>query len=272
MSQKQVHIRELAAWGFDDYEFRAGTYDRTKPSQAAHLVARRTPFQQPTAVLAQESAQWRDTLLQRATRPDLLDEMTGLTWSLGIVDLRSLLAFQRRLSFNPAFPHPPAPEAQDWPALLDFSFGPVKPVHFDRIQGTEPHTLVLQSTNPNLHLRTTVDAASPLSVHAGGPFFEVASYRDRWFLRDGYHRAYTLLQAGVFEVPAVIVHANTIEELGATKPWFFSEDVLFSETPPLVLDFLNDELVLEYNRPPLIKTLRITMEETLTPATSGDQS
>jgi len=73
-------------------------------------------------------------------------------------------------------------------------------------------------------------------------------------------------------VPAVIVRANTIEELGPTKPWFFSEELLFSETPPLVLDFLNDELVLEYNRPALIKTLRITMEETLSPATSGDQS
>jgi hypothetical protein len=272
MSHKQVHVRELAAWGLDVYEFRAGTFDHTKPSQAEHLVAQRASFQQSTVVLTQESAQLRDALLEHATRPDLLDEMTGLTWSLGVVDLRPLLAFQRRLSFNPEFPHPPAPAAKDWTALLDFSFGPAKPVLFDRLQDTAAHTLVLQSTNPNLHLRTMIDAAFPLSVHAGGPFFEVASYRDRWFLRDGYHRAYTLLQAGVFEVPAVIVHANTIEELGPTKPWFFSEEVLFSETPPLVLDFLNDELVLEYNRPALIKTLRITMEETLSPATSGDQS
>jgi hypothetical protein len=89
--------------------------------------------------------------------------------------------------------------------------------------------------------------------------------RGRWFLRDGYHRAYSLLQAGVYEVPAIIVQARTIEELGATHPWFFPEEILFSETPPRVCDFLDDDLVFEYNRPPLIKTLRITMEETLAP-------
>lgn len=127
-------------------------------------------------------------------------------------------------------------------------------------------TFVLRSSNPNLHFRTTGDAAAPLSIHAGGPFFEVACFRDRWFLRDGYHRAYNLFQAGVFEIPAVIVQARTIEELGATQPWFFSEDILFSEAPPYVSDFLSDDLIIEYDRPPLLKTLRITMEEILAPA------
>jgi hypothetical protein len=60
----------------------------------------------------------------------------------------------------------------------------------------------------------------------------------------------------------VIVHARTLQELGAVRPWFFSEEVLFSPTPPRVVDFLDDALVLEYDRSPLIKTLRITMEET----------
>jgi hypothetical protein len=36
-------------------------------------------------------------------------------------------------------------------------------------------------------------------------------------------------------------------------------------SPPRVTDFLDDALILEYDRPPLIKTLRVTMEETLSP-------
>ena len=36
--------------------------------------------------------------------PDLHAEMMGLDWSLGVVDLRRLLAFQRRLSFNSTLP------------------------------------------------------------------------------------------------------------------------------------------------------------------------
>jgi hypothetical protein len=93
----------------------------------------------------------------------------------------------------------------------------------------------------------------------------VAKYRDRWFLRDGYHRAYDLLRANIFRIPAVIVYARTLEELGATQPWFFNEETLFSTTPPLVVDFLDDALVLEYSRPLLIKTVSVTVEESLAP-------
>jgi hypothetical protein len=132
--------------------------------------------------------------------------------------------------------------------------------------------VLLRSGNPNLQLRISDDASSPIAVHAGSPFFEVAQYRERWFLRDGYHRAYSLLQAGVFRVPAVIVQARTLEELGAMRPWFFPEEVLFSPTPPRVTDFLDDELVLEYDRIPLIKTLRVAVEEAFVPAVSSGEN
>ena len=68
-------------------------------------------------------------------------------------------------------------------------------------------------------------------------------------------------------IPAVIVHAKTMEELGATRPSFFNEDILFSATPLRVVDFLDDALVLEYNRPLLIKTVSVTIEESLAPPT-----
>jgi hypothetical protein len=212
-------------------------------------------------------------LAPQAERADLLAEMSGLSWSLGVVDLRSLLAFQRRLSFHPELPAISVPPARDWSALLDLSFGPAKPIECEMAHDRPNGTFVLRSSNPNLHFRITSDPASPLSIHAGGPFFEVARFRGRWFLRDGYHRAYALLKAGVFEMPAVIVYAKTIEELGAIQPWFFTEEILFSESPPRVVDFLEDDFVLEYDRPSLIRTLRITLEETLTHSTStGDQS
>jgi hypothetical protein len=36
---------------------------------------------------------------------------------------------------------------------------------------------------------------------------------------------------------------------------------LLSAAPPWVIDFLDDALVIEYNRSPLLKTLRIAVEE-----------
>jgi hypothetical protein len=40
--------------------------------------------------------------------------------------------------------------------------------------------------------------------------------------------------------------------------------VLLSAAPPRVIDFLDGALVIEYHRSPLVKTLRITVEETYT--------
>ena len=273
MSHNLVSIRELAGWNFDTYAYRPEALTPERVLQATNVIAQRSSFEQSSVVLAPETAKLRELFASYENRPDLLAEMSGLSWSLGIVDLRSLIAFQRRLAFSTEIAQPSIPPASDWPALMTLSFGSPKLVECDFVHDRASETLIFRSANPNLHLRVTNDPVHPLAVHAGGPFFEVAHFRNRWFLRDGYHRAYALLKAKVFEVPAVIVEAKTIEELGANQPWFFSEEILFSNAPPYVADFLNDDLVLEYDRPALIKTLRIKMEETLTPATStGEQS
>jgi hypothetical protein len=90
-------------------------------------------------------------------------------------------------------------------------------------------------------------------------------------LRDGYHRAYRLLQAGVHRIPAVVIYARTIKELGATEPWFFSKEQLFSDRPPRVVDFLDENLVLSYERTALRKVIRIRVEESLEPFDETDE-
>jgi hypothetical protein len=272
MSHNLVSIRELTGWGFDGYDYRPDTLELAKGLRASNIIAQRSPFEQSNIVQVSKTEQLSEMFVPFAERLDLLAEMSGLSWSLGVVDLRPLIAFQRRLAFTARMAQPAIPVANDWLALLKLSFGSPKRLEYEAIHDRSTETFILRSDNPNLHLRITNDPAHPLSVHGGGPFFEVARFRNRWFLRDGYHRAYALLQAQVFEVPAVIVEAATIEDLGANQPWFFPEEVLFSNTPPRVVDFLDEALILEYDRPPLIKTLRIKMDETLKPATlTGEQ-
>jgi hypothetical protein len=272
MSRNLLRIRELTGWGLDNYEYRPAVLEQTELSRATDIVGLRSPFEQSNVVLTSETEQLHEAFSTCAKRPDLLYEMSGLSWSIGVVDLRSLIAFQRRLAFPAQTVQSSMPIEGDWPALLALSFGSPKSIKCEIIHDCSNQTVVLRSDNPDLHFRITNDPSSPLSVHGGGPFFEVACFRDRWFLRDGYHRAYSLLRDQVFQVPAVIVEAATIEELGANQPWFFSEEVLFSDAPPRIIDFLNDDLVLEYERPALIKTLRITIEESLKPTTfTGEQ-
>jgi hypothetical protein len=75
----------------------------------------------------------------------------------------------------------------------------------------------------------------------------------------------------VHRIPAVVIYARTIEELGATEPWFFGESQLFSERPPQVTDFLEDDLVLRYERVALRKVIRIRIEESLQPFDERDE-
>ena len=261
MSRAKLRVRELAAWGFDQDEYRPASYCGD-PDSAQALVSRRTPYEAKSAAVEFSACGLRDRFAEQGLRHDLRLEMAGLDWFLGVVDLSLLLAFQRRIILDSEGQEVPAPPADNWEALMDFCFAKPAPVLCDAVRGDA--FILLRSTNPNLHFRITGDRSLPIAIHAGSPFFEVAQYRDRWFLRDGYHRAFRCLRAGVCHLPAVIVRARTLEELGAVSPWVFSEEVLFSALPPRVIDFLNDALVIEYHRSPLIKTVRITVEETYT--------
>jgi hypothetical protein len=246
-----MRIRELAAWGLDDDCYRPEAF-RGDVELACQLLADRTAYREVSAFVSPAT----DLLREQHRRIDLQTEMTGLDWSLGIVDLRQLLAFQRRVILSEPCS---VPAADDWKGLIDLCFAQPKPVVCDAVQNGA--SVLLRSENPNMQFHFTGDLSRPIAIHTGSPFFEVAQYRNRWFLRDGYHRAYHCLAAGVVHLPSVIVHARTIGEVGAVHPWFFPEDVLFSDKPPRVHDFLEDALVLEYNRSPLSKTLRITVEE-----------
>jgi hypothetical protein len=261
---KRVPIIELVGWELDEYEYRPPIVEE-RLTDARMLVERRSTIIETDPVLSSGTGGLKHLLEYHSRRADLLEEMAGLVWTMGIVDITLLIAFQRRLFFPSDIATLPAPAADDWAALVAHSFGPTKSPEFYSSHEKSKGTITLRSANPNLHFRTTSDPRYPLTVHTGSPFFEVGSLYGRWFLRDGYHRAFALLQAGVRHVPAVIVHATSIEELGANQPWFFPEKILFSSTPPLVADFLDSELTIEYDRPSFIKTLRLTIEDDLAP-------
>jgi hypothetical protein len=277
LSPARVEIYELIAWDLDDYTYRdsATQVGREEPAakiaSAQQRLAERECHEDWPALLAEESESVRRLLTPLAGRPDLHEELNGLDWTLGVVDLRRLLAFQRRLVFDPRHYPLPIPAGGDWAALTSLALGSRRSTNHHVVSKqnlVDGFEMKLSSSNPDLQARvrpTNADDSPPFLLFGGSPFFEVAEFRGRWFLRDGYHRAYRLLQTGVHRVPAVVIYARTIEEVGATGPWFFSEGHLFSDRPPRVIDFLDEIMVLRYERPVLRKVIRIRVEESLEP-------
>lgn len=274
-----VTIHELIAWELDDYSHRNAGSDLSESAFAKRLADARSLLAQrncdePGSALVDydEDAEIKRLLVAHAERPDLHQEYEGLDWALGVVDLHCLLAFQRRLVFDLDLQQLQPPQQEDWSALFSLSLGTARDTNYSMTiykRDESCSEFRLHSNNPDLQLRqapSSKEGGLPFALYGGSPFFEVAEFRGKWFLRDGYHRAYRLLQAGVHHVPAVMIRARTLEEVGATRPWFFEEHQLFSGRPPRVTDFLDDDLVLSYNRRRFVKTIRISIEETLDPA------
>jgi hypothetical protein len=278
LNPAKVTVTELIAWGLDDYPYRDSAMSDKRAEIAKHVeqaqqsLSGRDCYESCTALLLEETESINHLLTEHEQRPDLQVEYEGLDWMLGVVDLRRLLAFQRRLAFSSAVRDFSTPAQDDWSGLTSLAMGPPRSTeHYLVRNGSAAGDLDirLRSTNPDLQLRLKPRAGSgevlPLSLYGGSPFFEVAVLDGRWFLRDGYHRAYRLLQDGVYCVPAVVISARIFSELGATEPWFFNEEQLFSYRPPRVLDFLDESMVLRYERVALRKVIRIRAEESFVP-------
>ena len=274
MNPPNVTVTELIAWGLDGYPYRDLAADEKHSEIAKHFeqaqqrLSERDCHENCTALLSEKTDSIIHLLAACERRPDLQMEYEGLDWKLGVVDLRRLLAFQRRLILSAAARALSTPKQDDWDGLTSLAMGPPRDLEHHLVtNGNAAGNLdiSLRSTNPDLQLRLRPKAKSgdlsALSLYGGSPFFEVAMLRGRWFLRDGYHRAYRLLQDGVYRVPAVVINARTFDELGATEPWFFNEEQLFSCRPPRVLDFLDESMVLRYERAALRKVIRIRVEE-----------
>jgi hypothetical protein len=277
-------VHELIAWGFDKYPYRDAAMDlgreelAKKVGRAQKGLAERERYSNRPALLGEQTENIKCLLDECRQRSDLQAEYEGLDWTLGVVDLRRLLAFQRRLVFSARRHASPTLQEDDWPQLISFPVGPPRSTEHCFVRNWSSKgdlDISLHATNPDLQVRlgqnTEPGFQLPLSLYGGSPCFEVAELRGRWFLRDGYHRAYRLLQAGVHRIPAIVIYTRTIDELGATEPWFFSEEQLFSERPPHVTDFLDENLVLRYERTALRKVIRIRVEESLQPFDETDE-
>jgi hypothetical protein len=212
MSSQHLEIRELAAWGFDHPVDRGLLGEEQLRNAARHAhgrLAARKSYAADSPISVEEPRQLASLLASRQDAVALSGEFDGLVWDLSIVELRKLIAFQRRIGF----PHHDS-----------------RPTH----RGDSPRQLL--------------DLALPLHAPSKSPYMEVASYRGRWFLRDGYHRSFRLLKQGVCQVPCVVVYAESLAQMGAVGSRFFSQEVLFSEHPPMVTDFLDEEITVRYCR------------------------
>lgn len=115
------------------------------------------------------------------------------------------------------------------------------PVRFDE----ECQTWNITSPSPNLRITGNFGGEVEPGVLGFGflvkvlpSFVSVAEYRGRYILRDGYHRTYELLRAGVLSVPAFV--RSFAENESPFRSGMLAEDVYCGERPPTLADYHDD--------------------------------
>jgi hypothetical protein len=168
-------------------------------------------------------------------------------WELAVVgDLRQVVAAQPTVFSDEVEGDSVIPEPGDLEAIarLTLPLSPPSaelPAHFDE----DTQTWSISSPSPNLRITGTFSGEVRPDVLGVGfllellpSFVSVAGFRGRWVLRDGYHRCYRLLAAGVVRVPAFVRHFGDDESL--FRSGMLPEHVYCGERPPTLADYHDD--------------------------------
>ncbi len=187
-----------------------------------------------------------------------------------IVDLRNVLSIQRVVALDGLAHRVARAAPDDWNALADICL-PVKSGDDDVLQGTfdkDGRGITITSPNPNLRVSAISNAVLAggvkmlgFQVLFGTRHVHVAEYENRYFLTDGYHRAYGLLERGIMRVPCVLHHARSFGDVHAGDASMIPAEDCLGPRPAALLDFFDPSVSATIEQPVLRKTVRIRADE-----------
>jgi len=205
-------------------------------------------------------------------RPEFKQIFPDGTWTAGLVELAGIIPFQPSVDVEYALRQgEDLLDASDLLSALKLCFPSDKPTALAINVDQPQKAITVSGVNPALQVMGyhwgQQNAQGPfvvsLYIGAGPNIAQVSRYRGRYFLSNGYHRAYRLMKAGFSHIPCLIREANSIAETGALVPGFFSESVLMSARPPIFTDFSDDVLGVSVPIHAVKKVVRIRPDEFL---------
>ena len=277
-------MRALLGW-FDDQEAIAAQLGRmpglTEDLSAARARAadyrNRVALRPPHVSQDPEVSIGDAPLLARIeNRLDVKSAFAGMRWRPAFVDLRRVLSFQKFINI-PEDDVPTPPHADDLPGLYEFCLPTTQPLPpVGAFTDPDGKGFTISSLNPNLRIGGAQvsgvqlqrgDGLPPMMAQAvtifvsmGASYLQVVRYRDRCFIRDGYHRATRLLRGGVHVVPCIFIEAASLADVSAPAG-AFGHETIFGSHPPRLVDFWEDDVAAEVTQLSTRKVVRIRGDE-----------
>jgi hypothetical protein len=188
-------------------------------------------------------------------------QFVGQGWRVATVDVRRATPLHPMVFLDGARARVDAVDADDLISLATVSLPTPTPLDLPVQHDPLTNTFTVSSPNPNLRILGSSAGRSSLGtrgfvfqVGVTPSFVKVAQVRDRLILCDGHHRVLAFLRAGISTIPALVRTVASLDELGISAD-MFSPDVLLSDRPPTMLDYLDDSVSAEVRRPPTNKVI-----------------
>lgn len=214
-------------------------------------------------------------------RPEVQAAFAGQVWFPGMVNLREVLAFQKIINteglesriasartskeglFKLCLPeNPPLPPTG---AMVDLDGKGIT------VSALNPNLRILGNQVSEAQINTVPNTpamkamALTFFINMGNNYLQVVRYNDRYFIRDGYHRAVGLLRENIDVVPCIVIEARDFAQdvVSGQQNMFLPYEVLYGPYPPRLTDFWDDAVSRTVMRLTTRKVIRIRGDEFL---------
>lgn len=220
--------------------------------RAREQVRTKAAYTVPTDVIADLPACLNDHTQRFIASPEFA-VYERQQWQIKMVDLNKVCALQDMVFHDSAnLPDLPADPLAIARLTLPVTEKPdTFPLQFDE----KENRFIAYSDNPNLRIVGNLNQGFSADNGRGycglgflidiePSFMQVVRHKERYFLRDGYHRALGLLARGVHWVPVLFKEYNRLGGL-AFGANFISAEHYLGAAPPMLIDYLDDTVSAE---------------------------
>lgn len=185
-------------------------------------------------------------------------------WDFKLVDITKVRALQPQIFVNESKKRVSRVRVEDMKSIAEITIPvPSKtqmPAQFDQIR----NAWVFSSRNPNLRVAGHFAAEAQQGMNVFGfmveiavSLMQVAKIENKYVLRDGYHRALGLLEAGITNLPALVREFGAYDDLGLPAAALLPRQLYMGERPPVIADYIDDAVSREIFLPATQKTIVI---------------
>jgi hypothetical protein len=225
-------------------------------------VTSRPPFGDQLEVLADLPPSLSDHSEQFWQQPSA-QPFVAEGWQIKMANLNKVIAIQPQVFTDHAAQRLEGVDITGLGALASVAIpvGAPTPLAVQFDEGKKLWTF--SSSNPNLRIAGHFSSQVQPGLNAFGflvtispSFIQVVAYRNRYILRDGYHRSVELVRRGAAQVPVLFRESETFTQLGL-PPGLLDQDVFLGDRPPFLGDYLDDSVAAEVEIPATLKVVAV---------------